>query len=133
MIVVDTNLIVALTLPHPDAATAEAVWRRDPVWHAPWLWVSEWRNVAMKYLRRGLGTLADVEEAMGLAGEAVPEERRRQPDGALVLRIAARSGLSAYDAEFLALAELLDVPLVTWDRRLLEAAGGRAVPPEAFV
>lgn len=36
-------------------------------------------------------------------------------------------GLSAYDATYLALAETLDAKLLTLDRRLVSAAGSRAV------
>jgi predicted nucleic acid-binding protein len=38
-----------------------------------------------------------------------------------------RHGLTAYDATFVALAELLEVPLVTCDARLDDAPGNRAV------
>jgi predicted nucleic acid-binding protein len=38
-----------------------------------------------------------------------------------------RHNLTAYDAAFVALAELLDVPLVTCDARLADAPGNRAV------
>jgi predicted nucleic acid-binding protein len=38
-----------------------------------------------------------------------------------------RHNLTAYDATFIALAELLDVPLVTCDARLANAPGNRAV------
>jgi predicted nucleic acid-binding protein len=37
-----------------------------------------------------------------------------------------RHGLTAYDATFVALAELLDVPLVTFDARLARGAGHQA-------
>ena len=39
---------------------------------------------------------------------------------------ALRHSLTAYDATFVALAELLDVPLVTFDARLARAAGHQA-------
>ena len=38
-----------------------------------------------------------------------------------------RHGLTAHDATFVALAELLGVPLVTCDARLADAPGNRAV------
>jgi predicted nucleic acid-binding protein len=52
-------------------------------------------------------------------------------DAGLVLVIDAveRFGLTAYDAEYLALAEQLDVPLATLDRSLAAAAGPRALDP----
>ena len=40
---------------------------------------------------------------------------------ARVLQLAADSGCSAYDCEFVALAVDLEVPLLTSDRQLLEA------------
>ena len=46
-----------------------------------------------------------------------------------------RHGLAAYDATFLALAELLDAPLVTFDARLARAPGHHAtvelLPPSS--
>jgi len=50
-----------------------------------------------------------------------------------VLELAARSGCSAYDCEFVALARDLGVSLITADRRVLRAFPGIAVSPEAFV
>ena len=41
-----------------------------------------------------------------------------------VLRLAAVSSCSAHDCEFVALADQLDVPLVTADRAIVRAAGG---------
>ncbi len=37
-----------------------------------------------------------------------------------------RANLSAYDASYVALAEVLDVPLITRDRRIANAPGHRA-------
>lgn len=50
-----------------------------------------------------------------------------------VFRIVERSKLSDCDAEFIALAEALDVALVTADRQILGAFPGRARTMEAFV
>jgi len=40
----------------------------------------------------------------------------------VTLRLASRRGLSYYDATYLALAEMLECPLITADRRLAERA-----------
>ena len=50
-----------------------------------------------------------------------------------VLNLAASSGCTAYDAEFVALARGLSVPLVTMDRELLEKFPETAVTPERFL
>jgi len=132
VIVADTNLIVAFTLPHPMSATAEQVRRKDGIWYAPSIWLSEWRNVALRYVRKRLVGLSDVEEALSLAKEAVPRERTLQVDDLLALRVAARTGCSSYDGEFVALAELLDVQFVTWDHDVLRRVPIRAISPDAF-
>jgi predicted nucleic acid-binding protein len=49
-----------------------------------------------------------------------------------VLRLAQASRCSAYDCEYVALAEALSILLVTQDRALLKAFPGRAVSPAAF-
>ncbi|WP_239024994.1 type II toxin-antitoxin system VapC family toxin [Rhodoligotrophos defluvii] len=49
---------------------------------------------------------------------------RRYPHDLLLPRIwALRCNLTAYDAAYVALAEVLDAPLLTRDRRLAAAAG----------
>jgi predicted nucleic acid-binding protein len=50
-----------------------------------------------------------------------------------VLSLAAQSGCSAYDCEFVALAQDLRVPLVTTDRQILKAFPTVAVSPAACV
>jgi predicted nucleic acid-binding protein len=53
---------------------------------------------------------------------------RRHPHTMLLERAwEVRHSLSACDAVYVALAELLDAPLLTCDRRLAEARGHRAV------
>ncbi len=51
----------------------------------------------------------------------------------LVLDVVASSPLTAYDGEFVALANALSVPLVTADKAVLKAFPDRALTMEAFV
>ena len=52
---------------------------------------------------------------------------RRYPHRFLLERIwELRHGFSAYDASYVALAEILDAPLVTTDLRLARSRGHRA-------
>ena len=52
--------------------------------------------------------------------------------GAVVIDVALECGLTAYDAEFVALARLLGVPLVTMDSAILRGAPDVANSLEAF-
>jgi predicted nucleic acid-binding protein len=53
---------------------------------------------------------------------------RRYPHALLVERIwQLRANLTAYDGAYVALAEVLNAPLVTRDKRLAAARGHRAV------
>lgn len=129
MIVADTNLVVgALVAPAGDDAAAR-VRERDPAWVAPPLWASEFRNVLATYVRTGRLSEAQAVR-LWHAGRGLVESVVVDPLQALA--VAFESGVSGYDAEFAALADALDVPLVTADRRVREARPDRAVSPEAF-
>lgn len=131
MIVVDTNVIAYLHLSGERTPAAEAAWEADPDWHAPLLWRSEFRNVLALQMRRGG---IDVAEAGRISGEA--EQTLAHGEHLVrarhVLRLADGSGRSACDCEFVALAEVLDVPLVTADRALCASFPERTVELEAF-
>ncbi|MFZ4805461.1 MAG: type II toxin-antitoxin system VapC family toxin [Synechococcus lacustris] len=120
MIVVDTNVVAYLLLRGPQTAAAEALLEAHPTWAAPPLWRSEWRNVLCGYLRRGTLSLEQVIALQEQAETLVigHEEPVQSED---VLKLAASSGCSAYDCEFVAAAQQLDAPLVTADRALLKA------------
>ena len=131
MIVVDTNIIGYLHLSGPNTELAEQVLRRDPEWVAPVLWRSEMRNVLALYLRQGLLALDQALDIMDAAAELMRYGEYQVASHA-VLRLAHQSGRSAYDCEFVALAEDLKIELVTTDKKLQAAFPGRAVSPETF-
>lgn len=131
MIVADVNLVAYLLLGGPEQPAAQHVFKRDPHWAAPLLWRSEFRNVLAQYIRqRGL-SLADAVRAHGLA-EALLANREYMVQGDRVLAMAVGSTCSAYDCEYVALAEQLAVPLVTADRAVVRAFPNCAVSPEDF-
>ena len=132
MIVVDANLLVQYYVRGTDTAVAEAVLSRDALWIAPLLWRSEFRNALILLVRR---RLVPLEDAVVVAHEA---ERLMAGHEHIVvahrvLRLAADSGCSAYDCEYVALAEDLDVPLVTSDRQVVRAFPSVALTPERFL
>jgi len=109
-----------------------AVRQKDPEWHAPILWHSELRNVLTAYLRRGLLTRAQIIGILGIADQALAEREHILSDD-LVLDIVASSALIAYDAELVALATALSVPLVTADKGVLKAFPDRALTMDTFL
>jgi len=132
VIVVDTNVIHYCWVRGQNTEIAQAVRQKDPEWHAPILWHSELRNVLTAYLRRGLLTRAQIIGILGIADQALAEREHILSDD-LVLDIVASSALTAYDAEFVALATALSVPLVTADKGVLRAFPDRALTMETFL
>jgi predicted nucleic acid-binding protein len=127
VIVVDTNVIAYLFIPCELTARAESLFRRDPDWAAPMLWRSELRNVLATQVRRRSLTLA-LASAIQAEAEELMAGREYQVPSTDVLRLAAESGCSAYDCEYVLLAQRMNVRLVTSDRAVLAAFPGIAVP-----
>ncbi len=132
MIVVDTNVVAYLCIGGDLAPRAEEVLMKDSNWHAPLLWRSEFRNVVAGFLRRG--TL-DSERAREIVAEAevLFDDREHLVSSRDVLRHVEGSVCSAYDCEFVALAEQLRVPLVTNDREVRVSFSEIAMSMQSFL
>ncbi|MEM0961917.1 MAG: type II toxin-antitoxin system VapC family toxin [Bacteroidota bacterium] len=124
MIVVDTNVLAYLVIESEHTATAAALREAEPSWAAPRLWRSELANVLSLYVRQGTMSMGSAIRRHG-AAEALVGGAEYDVDVERVLATAAAGPCSAYDAEFVALAEDLGVPLVTADRRLTSAFPSR--------
>jgi len=105
---------------------------KDPGWHAPILWRSEMRNILIGYLRDGSLDGAQISRVMETAETALAGSEHLVPSTP-VLEAAGRSRLSAYDCEFVVLASVLAVPLVTADKAILKAFPELALTLEVFV
>lgn len=132
MIVADANVVAYLLLPGERTAEAEAVYRKDPEWVVPVLCLSELRSVLTYYLRRGAVSLAEATRTITRA-EQLLEGREAEVESRRVLELAARSKCSSYDCEYVALAEVVGVRLVTTDGPVLRAFPKLAVTPRAFL
>ena len=132
MIVTDANLLVFFAVRDERSELVAAVYEVDSVWVAPLLWRSEMRSALMKYVNHaGMS----VESAV-LAFHAVEEiigGREYRVSSERVFELAAQSKCTAYDCEYVALAEELGVPLVTADKQLLKAFPKIAVSLAEFV
>ncbi|MEF8727512.1 MAG: type II toxin-antitoxin system VapC family toxin [Accumulibacter sp.] len=126
MIVVDSNVLAYLYLPGEHTAAAEQLLEREPEWAAPVLWRSEFRNILAGYLRRKMLTF---EQACSLQteAEALLAGSEFDVESQVVLELVRDSDCSAYDCEFIALANRLETKLVTLDKKLLRAFPKHAI------
>ena len=120
MIITDTNIISYFLLPTPYSEAADKLYQLDPNWAAPILWKSEFRSVLALYLRK---KLISFEEALQLqeSAEAIMLDNEFDIPSSQVLRLLEKSVCSSYDCEFVALAENLNCPLVTEDKKIHES------------
>lgn len=119
MIVVDTNTIAYLYLNSEKSAEAERLLMLDPEWIAPSLWKSEFRNVLAFYLRKKILTLDEI-LLIAYRAENLMQTNEHEISTVHVLQLVNASGCSAYDCEFVALAKLLNVSLITADKRIIK-------------
>lgn len=125
MIVVDASALLEALLRTPTAkAVEDRLFAPGQTLHAPHLLDVEIAQVLRRYVasgeidaERGRLALTDLQD--------LPLQRYRH-DFLLPRIWALRDNLTAYDAAYVALAEALDSPLLTRDRRLAAAAGHRA-------
>jgi len=121
--VVDTSALMEFLIgANPDRDLVQRLLTSTSA--APQLITAESLQVLRKLTRRGLLTDDQAEEAL----EHLLDTPIALIDHAPLVRRAweLRHTVSAYDALYLALAEQLDVPLVTCDARLASASGHKA-------
>ena len=132
MIVADVNLVAYLLISGEHTGEADAVLRKDAVWSLPYLWPSEFRNILAMYIQHRGMSLRDASLIWNGAASLV-RHHEYSVDPQAILGLVARHSLTAYDAEYVALAHHLGVPLVTFDRKLQNAAPDAAISVEAFL
>lgn len=129
MLVVDASVIAEVLIGQRSGPALGAALRdRDLL--APQLLAVEVLSVLRRWVRHGTvsaaraeATLADLED-LGILWMDLPP--------LIAGAWARRDSLSAYDAVYVALAESLEVPLVTLDAGIVAAAGGIAVHAETL-
>lgn len=125
MIILDTSAAIELLLGLPLARRVQEQLERSE-WHiaAPQLLEIEVLQVLRRRVAAGYTALPDAHEARILLRDL----NVRYFDHAILSdRIwELRENLTAYDASYVALAEILDVPLLTSDTRIVRAPGHQA-------
>jgi predicted nucleic acid-binding protein len=125
VIVVDASALLEALLRTPTAGAVEMrLFRPHETLHAPHLIDVEVAQVVRRYAANG-----DIDGERGRAAltDLADLPLRRYAHDFLLTRVwDLRNNLTAYDAVYVALAEALDAPLLTRDRRLATAAGHHA-------
>jgi predicted nucleic acid-binding protein len=125
VIVLDASAALELLLRTKAAAAVEArLFDSNESLHAPHLLDIEVAQVLRRYAAAGLAT---SERCRAALDDLADLPLTRYPHDVLLPRVwELRRNLTAYDAVYVALAEALDAPLLTRDRRLSNAPGNRA-------
>lgn len=127
--VLDASIAIAWVVHSQATAYAKRVRlraKREP-FHVPCVFLAEVANALVVLERRGIlaGTSADA--AADVLSRLDPVVHQMNAGIAGLRNLAARFGLSAYDASYLALALELKLPLACGDRPLKTALKGAGV------
>jgi predicted nucleic acid-binding protein len=131
VIVVDTNVVAYALIEGTQTELARRVRELDPEWRLPELWQHEYLNILATYAKQG-GLPVKTAQRLWREGVRLLAPATRPADMSLSLDLAVARGVSAYDAQFIALAISLGISCVTEDRLLQRAFPGVAVSMAAF-
>lgn len=106
---------------HRAAECVQQVVVGDLTAHVPDLVVPETTNAALRLLRGGRMTPTEAKELIGAVQDLPLAEHRTVTHAQAALVVATNTGLSAYDAFYAVLSDVLEVPLLTADRKLAVA------------
>ncbi len=118
MIVVDTNIVTHFLIEGEKSSEARNVWQRDNEWRLPVLWQFEFANVLATHGKAGFLPVDDLKETM-LYAKQLFAGRELPVNPADAVELAVEAKISAYDAQFVVLSQVLGVPLVTEDKKLV--------------
>jgi predicted nucleic acid-binding protein len=125
LIVVDASAVIELLLRTPAAKSVEThLFASGQTLHAPHLLDIEVAQVIRKYAVKG-----EIDDERGRAAldDLANLRMQRYPHDFLLPRVwELRNNMTAYDAVYVALAEVLNAALLTRDARLANASGHQA-------
>lgn len=129
-LVIDASVAIAICLEEPLADAQDQVIRTRRAAGARLLvptffWLEVVNVLAVRYRLAPGRVLEAIATLDGMGLETVEFDR---PHVLLTLDVMARSGLTAYDAGYVALAESTDAQILTADARMASAAADRAMP-----
>ena len=127
MTVLDASVALARALPdeHSNAADALVAMLERFGTLAPTVWTYEVASGIRIAQRRGRITAVQAEQALAITS-ALPIEFVHPRSHDLV-DVAGATGLSVYDASYLAVCRMHDLPLASFDARMRDAATGLGI------
>lgn len=124
MIVLDASAAIEWLLQSPAGTRVDKRIFSSESLHAPHLLDVEVAQVLRRYVREKMITAQRGQEALEDLGDL---SLNRYPHDFLIPRVwELRATLTAYDAVYVALAELLGAPLLTCDGKIASASGHSA-------
>ena len=132
MIVVDSNIVAALSLTTMLTSKTEQVEQRDPVWIVPVLWRYEFQNILATAIKT-MQITAEEAFAVWERVAAILMKNESEPSPEEVIRLVAQHGITAYDAQFIALAIEMGIYCVTEDTELQEKFPEVAISMDHFL
>ncbi len=117
MIVVDVNVTAYFFIEGEKTELARALRRSDSDWVLPPLWRHEFLNVLATFVRAGGASIGQAQSLYAQSIEMLGDAER-DVDMAQALGLASLHDISAYDAQYVALAQQLSAVCVSEDRRL---------------
>jgi predicted nucleic acid-binding protein len=103
----------------------------DADWVVPPVWLPEFRNILVKYVRQRRITIPDAVTLLRQAWKRIIPADREIPS-AQIIELAVSTQSSAYDCEYVVLAQMLHLKLVSGDKALAGKFPGLVTALESF-
>ena len=132
MIVVDANILIYSLIEGDYTPWIQKLRERDKDWRTTALCLHEIVNVLATHERREVLTLVQCRALLGHV-ERFIKVAQCEVVMDTALAVAAEYAITGYDAQYVALAQSLNVPLITQDRKLQKAVPGIAVSIQEFL
>jgi predicted nucleic acid-binding protein len=126
--VIDASVAIKWVITEDGTDAANRLRGSVTSFHAPDLIVAETANILWKKIQRNELTREEAELACGILRLANIEIHAMGALALPALHLAAELRHPVYNATYLALAQALDVPMVTADRRLINKLAGLRNP-----
>ncbi len=132
MIVIDANILIYSLIECDYSPLIHKLREKDSDWRTTALCLHETLNVLATYQRRKVLTLAQCRKLLDHTDHFIKVAQCEvKMDAALA--VAAKYAITGYDAQYVALAQSLNAPLITEDRKLRNAVPGIAFSMQEFL